>query len=40
VIVRHDAHEAAPKEGSTTYLVADTGTLHVFDPVSGARIGD
>ena len=40
VIVRQDAHEAAPTEGSSTYLVADAGTLHVFDPASGARIGD
>ena len=40
VIVRQDAHEAAPKEDSTTSLVADAGALHVFDPVSGARIGD
>jgi multiple sugar transport system ATP-binding protein len=40
VIVRQDAHEAAPKEDITTWLVADAGALHVFDPVSGARIGD
>ena len=40
VIVRQDAHEAAPREDSTTYLVADAGALHVFDPATGARIGD
>jgi len=40
VIVRQDAHEAAPAEDSTTFLAADAGALHVFDPVSGSRIGD
>jgi len=39
VIVRQDAHEAAPAEESTTHLVADPGALHVFDAASGSRIG-
>ena len=39
VIVRQDAHESAPAEGSTTFLVADAHALHVFDPASGNRIG-
>ena len=39
VIVRQDAHEAAPPEGSSTFLVADPHALHVFDPESGARVG-
>ena len=39
VIVRQDAHEAAPAEGSSTFLVADPHALHVFDPESGARVG-
>jgi ABC-type sugar transport system ATPase subunit len=38
VIVRQDAHQAAPAEGSTTLLVADAGALHLFDPDSGNRI--
>jgi len=37
VIVRQDAHEAAPAEESSTFLVADPATLHVFDPASGVR---
>jgi multiple sugar transport system ATP-binding protein len=40
VIVRQDAHDAAPAEGSTTLLRADADGLHVFDAESGARIGD
>src|SRR5215218_2968444 len=40
VIVRQDAHNAAPAEGSTTLLQADVEGLHVFDAKSGARIGD
>jgi multiple sugar transport system ATP-binding protein len=40
VIVRQDAHEAAPTEGSTTFLRADADGLHVFDAESGDRIGD
>jgi multiple sugar transport system ATP-binding protein len=39
VIVRQDAHEAAPAEGSTTRLIAEPAALHVFDAASGARIG-
>jgi ABC-type sugar transport system ATPase subunit len=39
VIVRQDAHEAAPAAASSTFLVADSHALHVFDPESGARIG-
>jgi ABC-type sugar transport system ATPase subunit len=39
VIVRQDAHEAAPAEGSSTFLVADPHALHVFDPGSGTRVG-
>jgi ABC-type sugar transport system ATPase subunit len=39
VIVRQDAHEPAPAEGSTTFLAADPGALHVFDPEHGTRIG-
>ena len=39
VIVRQDAHEAAPAEESTTFLVADPAALHVFDPETGARVG-
>ena len=38
VILRQDAHEAAPAEESPTHLVADPAALHVFDPVTGARI--
>jgi multiple sugar transport system ATP-binding protein len=38
VIVRQDAHEAAPAEGTTTMLAADPGALHVFDAASGQRI--
>jgi ABC-type sugar transport system ATPase subunit len=38
VIVRQDAHEAVPAEDTATFLVADADALHVFDPVSGARI--
>jgi multiple sugar transport system ATP-binding protein len=38
VIVRQDAHEAAPAAESSTFLVAEPGALHVFDPGSGARI--
>ncbi len=40
VIVRQDAHEAAPAEESATFLVADPAALHVFDPASGTRIGE
>ena len=39
VIVRQDAHEAAPAEGTSTFLVADPHALHVFDPESGVRVG-
>ncbi len=39
VIVRQDAHEAAPAAESTTFLVADPHALHVFHPESGARVG-
>jgi ABC-type sugar transport system ATPase subunit len=39
VIVRQDAHEAAPPEESSTFLIADPHALHVFDPESGSRIG-
>ncbi len=39
VIVRQDAHQPAPAEGSTTFLVADAGALHLFDPDAGSRIG-
>jgi multiple sugar transport system ATP-binding protein len=39
VIVRQDAHAPAPPEDSSTFLVADPGALHVFDPATGARIG-
>ena len=39
VIVRQDAHEPAPAEGETTFLVADPHAFHVFDPESGARVG-
>jgi ABC-type sugar transport system ATPase subunit len=39
VIVRQDAHEAAPSEGTTTRLVADPAAVHVFDAASGARLG-
>jgi multiple sugar transport system ATP-binding protein len=38
VIVRQDAHEPAPAEESSTFLVADPGSLHVFDPSSGDRL--
>jgi multiple sugar transport system ATP-binding protein len=40
VIVRQDAHEAAPSEGTATHLVADPSALHVFDAASGNRIGE
>jgi len=39
VIVRQDAHEAAPAEESSTFLIADAAALHVFDPETGARVG-
>jgi multiple sugar transport system ATP-binding protein len=39
VIVRQDAHEAAPSEGTVTRLVADPSALHVFDAAAGNRIG-
>jgi multiple sugar transport system ATP-binding protein len=38
VIVRQDAHEAAPQEGSATRLVTAPGAIHLFDPESGARV--
>jgi multiple sugar transport system ATP-binding protein len=38
VIVRQDAHDVAPAEGSSAFLVADPHALHVFDPASGARV--
>jgi multiple sugar transport system ATP-binding protein len=38
VIVRQDAHEAAPAEASAARLVADAGALHLFDPQTGTRI--
>jgi multiple sugar transport system ATP-binding protein len=38
VIVRQDAHQPAPAEGTSTFLVADPAALHLFDPVSGTRI--
>jgi multiple sugar transport system ATP-binding protein len=38
VIVRQDAHEAAPREGSTTRLVTTPAALHLFDPESGVRV--
>jgi multiple sugar transport system ATP-binding protein len=39
VIVRQDAHQAAPAEGSSTFLLADPHALHVFDPERGTRVG-
>jgi multiple sugar transport system ATP-binding protein len=39
VIVRQDAHDPPPVEQSSAFLVADPAALHVFDPVSGNRIG-
>jgi len=39
VIVRQDAHEAAPREESATRLVADPAAIHLFDPESGRRLG-
>jgi multiple sugar transport system ATP-binding protein len=39
VIVRQDAHEASPAEGSATRVVADAGALHLFDPEQETRIG-
>jgi multiple sugar transport system ATP-binding protein len=39
VIVRQDAHESAPAEGSPTRLRADNSALHVFDPTTGDRVG-
>jgi len=38
VIVRQDAHDAAPQEGSATRLVTTPGAIHLFDPESGARV--
>jgi multiple sugar transport system ATP-binding protein len=38
VIVRQDAHDAAPKVETATRLVADPAAVHVFDPVSGRRM--
>ena len=41
VIVRQDAARGRAGRGrARRYLVADAGTLHVFDPGTGARIGD
>jgi multiple sugar transport system ATP-binding protein len=39
VVVRQDAHAAAPAVESTTFLTADPEALHLFDAASGARIG-
>jgi ABC-type sugar transport system ATPase subunit len=39
VIVRQDAHEAAPAEGTAARLVADPAALHLFDATAGTRIG-
>jgi ABC-type sugar transport system ATPase subunit len=39
VIVRQDAHQPAPGEGSDGFLAADPAGLHVFDPERGTRIG-
>jgi len=39
VIVRQDAHDAAPREESATRLVADPAAVHLFDPESGRRLG-
>jgi multiple sugar transport system ATP-binding protein len=39
VIVRQDAHEPAPAEASAARLRAEVGSMHVFDPETGARIG-
>ena len=38
VIVRQDAHDAAPQEGSATRLVTTPQAIHLFDPESGARV--
>jgi multiple sugar transport system ATP-binding protein len=38
VIVRQDAHEPAPAEGSNTFLATDADALHVFDAERGTRI--
>jgi multiple sugar transport system ATP-binding protein len=38
VIVRQDAHEAAPREGSSTRLVTTPAAIHLFDPESGMRV--
>jgi hypothetical protein len=39
VIVRQDAHDVAPAEGSAARLVADPAALHLFDAATGTRIG-
>ena len=39
VVVRQGAHELAPAEGSSTFLVAAPDALHVFDPTTGERVG-
>ncbi len=39
VILRQDAHDTAPAEGSSTFLRTDADGLHVFDAETGARIG-
>jgi multiple sugar transport system ATP-binding protein len=39
IIVREAADVTPPKEGESVRLVADPDHLHVFDAVSGERIG-
>jgi multiple sugar transport system ATP-binding protein len=38
VIVRQDAHDDPPQEGSAVRLVTRPGAVHLFDPESGARV--
>jgi multiple sugar transport system ATP-binding protein len=38
VIARMRADAAAPDEGASVHLGADAGSLHLFDPVTGARV--
>ena len=39
VIVRVDARDTAPALGESVQLAADIDSVHVFDPISGERVG-
>jgi hypothetical protein len=39
VIVRVDARETVPDIAETVHLAADVNAAHLFDPVTGVRVG-